>query len=105
MNYNYEQVWRHWNQENMQPLLESCPVVDEHGKEEMLRCIQIGLLCVQDDPELRPRMTAVSLMLNSDSMMLAMPIKPIFAATGERPRLAAPEPSINEASISDLEPR
>ncbi|GJN14795.1 hypothetical protein PR202_gb01656 [Eleusine coracana subsp. coracana] len=93
-------VWRHWRQENVPPLLESCPT-DEHGQREMLRCIHIGLLCVQDDPELRPRMADVDLMLKSHFMTLVAPTEPVFAATGQRPRVAANEPSINKVSISD----
>jgi hypothetical protein len=72
----------------------------------MLRCIQIGLLYVKDDPQLRPTMASVVQMLNSHSMALDQPTEPVFAATGQRPSMAAaPEPSINEASVSHVEPR
>ncbi|TVU19884.1 hypothetical protein EJB05_36063, partial [Eragrostis curvula] len=99
----YGQVWRHWSKANMQPLLDGCPPND-HGKQEMLRCIHIGLLCVQDDPQLRPRMASIVLMLNSHSVALAVPTEPVFTVPGEKMRVAAPEPSVNEASISHLEP-
>ncbi|GJM88945.1 hypothetical protein PR202_ga05531 [Eleusine coracana subsp. coracana] len=97
-------VWRHWRQGNVTPLLESCQA-NEHEQQEMLRCIHIGLLCIQDDPELRPPMGDVGLMLNSPSMALDAPTEPIFATTSERPKVVAPELSISKASISDLEPR
>ncbi|GJN14796.1 hypothetical protein PR202_gb01657 [Eleusine coracana subsp. coracana] len=97
-------VWKHWRQGNVTPLLESCQA-NEHEQQEMLRCIHIGLLCIQDDPELRPPMGAVGLMLNSPSMALDAPTKPIFATTSEKPKVDTAEPSINKASISDLEPR
>ncbi|TVU19978.1 hypothetical protein EJB05_36163 [Eragrostis curvula] len=100
----YEQVWRHWSQGNVSTLLHGSPP-DEHWKQEMLRCIHIGLLCVQDNPQLRPRMAVVVLMLNSHSMTLDVPTEPVFTIPGERPWVAAPEPSTNEASISHLEPR
>ncbi|TVU19985.1 hypothetical protein EJB05_36171, partial [Eragrostis curvula] len=48
-------VWRHWREGNVPQLVDWCPV-DEHGKQEILSCIHIGLLCVQDDAQLRPRM-------------------------------------------------
>ena len=69
--------------------------------------IHIGLLCIQDDPYLRPRMADVVLMLDSRSVKLATPAKPVFAATGENPEVVAatPESSNNEASISDILPR
>jgi hypothetical protein len=102
----YEQVWGHWSQGNLPPLLKSCPA-DEHAQQEMLMCIHIGLLCVQDDPQFRPRMADVVHMLDSRSITLAEPTKPIFAATGERLEVAAAAlvPSNNEASVSDMEPR
>lgn len=98
-------VWRNWSQQDLPPLLGSCTADEPGQQQEMLRCIQIGLLCVQDDPQLRPSMAAVIHMLNSRSMTLAQPTEPIFAATGQRPSMAASGTSINEASISDMEPR
>ncbi|TVU19895.1 hypothetical protein EJB05_36076, partial [Eragrostis curvula] len=97
-------VWMHWNQGNVLPLLDSC-MTDKRGQQEMLRCIHIALLCVQDDPQLRPLIASVVLMINSRSMTLPAPTEPVFAVPNETPRVAVPEPSINEASISDLEPR
>ncbi|TVU19990.1 hypothetical protein EJB05_36176, partial [Eragrostis curvula] len=96
-------VWRHWRQGNVTQLVDDRPA-DEHGKQEMLRCIHIGLLCVQDEAQLRPRMAAVVHMLKSRPMTLASPTEPLFEVPGERPRVAAFEPSIIEASMSSLEP-
>ncbi|KAL6619013.1 hypothetical protein ACP70R_034152 [Stipagrostis hirtigluma subsp. patula] len=46
-------VWRHWNSGSMAQLLDGCP--DEGRRpQDMLRCIHVGLLCVQEDPQLRP---------------------------------------------------
>jgi Domain of unknown function (DUF3403) len=41
-----------------------------------MRCIQVGLLCVQDRPDDRPHMSAVGLMLNSRDAMLPQPKQP-----------------------------
>lgn len=99
--YNgYKQVWRHWSNGDVPPLLNSCQADEPGQHQEMLRCIHIGLLCVQDDPQLRPRMTAVVYMLNSRSMTLAAPTEPVFAATGVS-TVAVPETCTNQ----DLEPR
>lgn len=43
---------------------------------EMERCIQIGLLCVQQNVAVRPTMASVVHMLNSDSATLALPSQP-----------------------------
>ena len=45
-------------------------------KIEMMRCIHIGLLCVQQNVADRPDMTSVLLMLNSDSVALPLPTQP-----------------------------
>lgn len=44
----------------------------------MMRCIHIGLLCVQENERDRPTMGAVVLMLNSFSLTLALPLEPAF---------------------------
>jgi hypothetical protein len=49
-------------------------LIDDYIKEsciesEVLRCIQIGLLCLQHDPDDRPSMTSVILMLSSESTL------------------------------------
>jgi hypothetical protein len=104
------QVWRHWTNGSIaQQLLDDLPLpvpADELGRQEMLRCIHVGLLCIQDDPQHRPGMASVVLMLSSRSATaLSAPNEPALAIPGERPRAAAPAASINEASVSDLEPR
>lgn len=45
---------------------------------EALRCIQIGLLCVQDNPNSRPLMSSVVTMLENESTPLAVPIQPMY---------------------------
>lgn len=43
---------------------------------EVLRCIQVGLLCVQQCPEDRPMMSSVVLMLDCENPSLPQPRKP-----------------------------
>ena len=91
----------------MRELLDGCPAAGRRPQ-EVLRCVHVGLLCVQGDPQLRPGMASVVVMLNSRSITLPVPAEPAFMAPGEWPRApAAPaqEPSINKGSVSDLEPR
>lgn len=45
---------------------------------EVLRCIQVGLLCVQKRPEDRPLMSAVLFMLDSENPSLPKPKQPGF---------------------------
>lgn len=43
---------------------------------ELERCIQIGLLCVQESPDDRPAMSAVVAMLTSKSSQINRPNRP-----------------------------
>ena len=45
---------------------------------EVLRCIQVGLLCVQEHAEDRPVMSSVVLMLSSETATLPLPKHPGF---------------------------
>ncbi|KAG6394046.1 hypothetical protein SASPL_144623 [Salvia splendens] len=74
-------AWRNWQEgrggEVVDPFLRS----GSGSMNEMLRCIHIGLLCVQEDPADRPTMASVVLMLSSFSITLNLPSKPAFYAT------------------------
>jgi hypothetical protein len=45
-------------------------------KAEMVKCIHIGLLCVQQNVADRPDMASVVLMLNGNSVALPVPTQP-----------------------------
>jgi hypothetical protein len=45
---------------------------------EVLCCIHVGLLCVQDDPDARPPMATVVSVLESRSTQIATPDKPLY---------------------------
>uniref|UniRef100_A0A5B7BUW1 Receptor-like serine/threonine-protein kinase n=1 Tax=Davidia involucrata TaxID=16924 RepID=A0A5B7BUW1_DAVIN len=51
---------------------------DSFPMSEVLKCIQVGLLCVQQHPEDRPTMSSVLLMLDSETAMLPQPKRPGF---------------------------
>nr|GMC83834.1 putative receptor-like protein kinase At4g00960 isoform X2 [Ipomoea batatas] len=80
---------------------------------EMMRCIHLALLCVQENVGERPTMSTVVLMLSGFSMSLPVPSSPAFfmhstispEATLERNEAAAAYLSQNEASITELYPR
>ncbi|KAJ0983258.1 hypothetical protein J5N97_011513 [Dioscorea zingiberensis] len=70
-------VWEHWTRGTISEILDPS-LGDRWPRSEALRCIQIGLLCVQEDPASRPSMSMVGLMLNSYSVSLSAPSKPAF---------------------------
>ncbi|KAG6755863.1 hypothetical protein POTOM_039271 [Populus tomentosa] len=75
------QAWKLWSNgrglELMDPMLEKSSVATE-----VLRCIHIGLLCVQEDPADRPTMSSVLHMLASDAITLPIPKQPGFSIGG-----------------------
>ncbi|CAL5403545.1 unnamed protein product [Camellia sinensis] len=71
--------WRFWREEKAlglidQTLIESC------NRGEVMRCITVGLLCVQEEPSDRPSMPNVVFMLGSESATLPNPKPPAFLA-------------------------
>ncbi|XP_019158851.1 PREDICTED: receptor-like serine/threonine-protein kinase SD1-6 [Ipomoea nil] len=69
-------AWKLWNEGNAMDLLDDSV---ECCKEcEVLKCINVGLLCVEEDPNRRPSMPTVFLMLTDESMNLPKPNQPAF---------------------------
>ncbi|KAK4439267.1 G-type lectin S-receptor-like serine/threonine-protein kinase [Sesamum alatum] len=89
-------AWKLWTEGNPMDLLDASMVVP-NAKSEVLRCIQVGLLCVQQRPEDRPTMPNVLLMLDSEHPVIAQPKQPGFytertiidsesSSTGKKPQ-------------------
>ncbi|KAK2407514.1 cysteine-rich receptor protein kinase [Trifolium repens] len=68
---------------------------------EVLKCVHIGLLCVQEDAADRPTMSTVVLMLGSDTMVLPKPERPAFSV-GRLPNEDSTSKSYNDNSINEL---
>lgn len=51
---------------------------EEIDKIEVKRVMQIGLLCTQESPQLRPTMSKVIQMVSSTDLVLPTPTKPPF---------------------------
>ena len=111
------QAWKHWK--NGTPLELLDPTLrDNYSRNEVIRCIQMGLLCVQEDPIDRPTLATIVLMLNSYSVTLPMPSEPAFylhsRTEGSLPNKGLESDqstsrsmpwSINDVSITELDPR
>lgn len=106
------QAWGLWEQgkevELVDPMLrEGCGV----GMEEVGRCIEIGLLCVQEDPAERPTMSQLLLLLETKQTPLPPPKKPAGRLVRLPTSAAAVESSsaarfsINHVTVSTLVPR
>ncbi|KAL1289342.1 hypothetical protein AAHE18_20G050800 [Arachis hypogaea] len=70
-------AWNLWNADNTASLIDP-EISSSCNKEDIMRCIHIGLLCVQELARDRPTMTAVVSMLNSETVNLPSPKQPAF---------------------------
>ncbi|XP_020106070.1 putative receptor-like protein kinase At4g00960 [Ananas comosus] len=110
-------VWKHWTKGTAHKVLDPS-LMGQCRLEDVLRCIHIALLCVQEDPSDRPKMESVVLMLNSLSITLPALSTPAFVistaknteeiettASGGLQRKATRAVSMNTVTISEFEPR
>ncbi|XP_028549605.1 cysteine-rich receptor-like protein kinase 10 [Dendrobium catenatum] len=74
-------VWENWSKETIFEIVDQA-LGKLYQNSELIRCINIGLLCVQEDPARRPTMIEVLVMLNSYSMTLKAPSLPAFLDKG-----------------------
>ncbi|RZR82596.1 hypothetical protein BHM03_00009047 [Ensete ventricosum] len=72
-------TWSLWREGKGLDLVDEA-IGDSYPMAEVLRCMKVALLCVQERPEDRPTMSAVVLMLGSDSQLLPQPRRPGFVA-------------------------
>lgn len=113
--YLLSYAWKCWREGKAQNMID--PALNNISANEIMRCIHIGLLCVQENVVDRPTMAAVALMLNSYSLTLSIPSKPAyFYGSGTRSLQdmelwdgnigsTTSGESINQASNTDPYPR
>ncbi|XP_058725227.1 cysteine-rich receptor-like protein kinase 44 [Vicia villosa] len=106
-------VWRSWRDGSPTNIID--PTIINDSVNEVLRCIHIGLLCVQENASSRPTMASVVLMLNSHSLSLPRPSEPAFyVGSGavdfqnimmQSSEYNSGQESINQVSITEPYPR
>nr|GMC65277.1 G-type lectin S-receptor-like serine/threonine-protein kinase CES101 [Ipomoea batatas] len=101
-------AWELWREgrgvELMDPALSgSCP------EAEIMKCIQVGLLCVQDEAKYRPSMSTVVSMFANESAELPLPKQPAFFIAEEGAQLSESQEkderlslSTNEITVSEM---
>ncbi|XP_031107506.1 G-type lectin S-receptor-like serine/threonine-protein kinase CES101 isoform X2 [Ipomoea triloba] len=101
-------AWELWREgrgvELMDPALSgSCP------EAEVMRCIQVGLLCVQDEAKYRPSMSTVVSMFANESAELPLPKQPAFFIAEEGAQQSESQEkderlslSTNEITVSEM---
>ncbi|KAJ6966567.1 hypothetical protein NC652_004199 [Populus alba x Populus x berolinensis] len=101
-------AWRLWNEGRPLELINE-PEQDSSTLSEIIRCIHVGLLCVQKRPEDRPNMSSVIVMLSS-GISLPQPKQPGFFTERNLPELESSTSNqksfcTNEITVSFLGPR
>jgi hypothetical protein len=95
------QAWKQWK--NGTPLELLDPTIrGSFSKNEVIRCIHIGLLCVQEDPANRPTMATVVLMLDSYSVSLQLPQQPAFLLRSRATRKTPTKELQDDSSTSQM---
>ncbi|PIN24586.1 Serine/threonine protein kinase [Handroanthus impetiginosus] len=103
-------AWKLWSEDNVLAFVDE-NIADSNLEEEIVRCIQIALLCVQEFPKDRPIIQTVLSMLNREILDLPTPKQPIFAEKWNGLRGGSSQPisqvgfSINEVTLSELNGR
>ena len=77
-------------------------LTESYSRDEVSKCIHIGLMCVHDSPNARPHMPSVVSMLDNEAMPPAMPKQPMYFAQRTVEGL---EMSTNGASLTTLDGR
>ncbi|WRX26365.1 Serine-threonine/tyrosine-protein kinase [Theobroma cacao] len=102
-------AWKLWSKGKGMELIDQ-HLVQSCVAAEVLKCIHIGLLCVQEDPADRPSMSSVVVMLGSEIIPIPRPTEPAFSIGRVVAKPTEPTSndricSVNEVTISNLSPR
>ncbi|TQE10508.1 hypothetical protein C1H46_003846 [Malus baccata] len=73
-------AWQLWKEGRELELVDEMLAADSYSAPEVMKCVHIGLLCVQDNPTDRPSMPDVIFMLNGSTNVIGgpQPKQPLF---------------------------
>ncbi|KAK6142491.1 hypothetical protein DH2020_022839 [Rehmannia glutinosa] len=71
-------AWRLWSENKTLDLVDAIMLESCEKPQVIIKCINVGLLCVQEDPNDRPSMPDVVIMLGSETNPLPAPNQPAF---------------------------
>ncbi|KAM3259443.1 hypothetical protein ACQJBY_050967 [Aegilops geniculata] len=99
------EVWNHWKRGTISQMMDQ--TLDQHTRNQQLRCLHVGLMCVQADPDDRPEISTVIFMLTRDNMELQLPEEPaFFFGSGPTSDFVSGEDiSVNGVSYTEPYPR
>ena len=82
-------------------------IMDTCLPDEILLCIQVALLCVQENPDIRPHMAYVVLSLENRSTTLPKPNQPAYFTqrSTEMEQIIYNNNSVNTLTLTNIEAR
>ncbi|KAB2610565.1 G-type lectin S-receptor-like serine/threonine-protein kinase [Pyrus ussuriensis x Pyrus communis] len=95
-------AWHLWKEEKALDLLEQT-LHQSCNQDEYLKCVNVGLLCVQEDPGDRPTMSQVVFMLGSETATIPIPKQPAFIVRRCPSRSSPPSSSSKPETFSNNE--
>ncbi|CAF1732622.1 cysteine-rich receptor-like protein kinase 41 [Brassica napus] len=99
-------VWKNWREGRVLNIVDPSLIQTRGLSDEIMKCIHIGLLCVQEKAESRPTMASVVLMLNASSFTLLRPSQPgFYPGDGESTSSSPPTMTLNSVTITKVDPR
>ncbi|KAJ8549674.1 hypothetical protein K7X08_033381 [Anisodus acutangulus] len=97
------QAWELWNDGKAFELVDPT-IVDSCHSEEALRCIQVGLLCLQVNAADRPTMSSILFMLSNEATVPS-PKQPLITSNSDSGTTETSLCSINEVTITEPDVR
>ncbi|KAI3994676.1 hypothetical protein MKX01_002292 [Papaver californicum] len=104
-------AWQLWNEDQLEFFIDPTLLHESISIAEIFRCIQVGLLCVQESASDRPNMSTTLSMLTSEIATLPSPRKPAFterrisSQPDSFPQSQEGSASANQITITDIKGR
>ncbi|CAA3025148.1 Serine threonine kinase [Olea europaea subsp. europaea] len=95
-------AWKRWNEDDGVALIDA-RILSPSYRAEIMRCIHIGLLCVQKLPKDRPNISVVLSMLSSEIVELPEPKQTAF--TGSSQQRQKRSISLNNVTLTEVDAR
>ncbi|XP_044969398.1 putative G-type lectin S-receptor-like serine/threonine-protein kinase At1g61610 [Hordeum vulgare subsp. vulgare] len=99
--------WNMWKEGKTGELADSS-LMDTYSPDEVLLCIHVGLMCVQENPDDRPLMSTVVFVLENGSTTLPAPNRPAYFARRsiEMEQIMVDiQSSVNDCTLSEIQAR
>ncbi|KAH0877188.1 hypothetical protein HID58_064582, partial [Brassica napus] len=102
-------IWDLWEKGEAKDIIDNLMDQESYSESEVVKCIHIGLLCVQENASDRADMSSVLIMLGQTAIDLPNPKLPAFTAVRRRGSenvalvIAEPGSSVNDITFTDVQ--